>query len=80
MRPHNNPAKDFLLYQSDEPHLAKLPRFTRALLESATNDGMSYDAIAKLFDIPLGTVKSRINRARTQILKLRAEALKTETP
>ena len=71
--PHNNPAKDFLLYAADEPHLARLPRFSRALLEAATNDGMSYVDIAAMFQIKIGTVKSRINRARERILKMRLE-------
>ena len=74
MTPHNNPAKDFLLYPSDLPHLRRLPKFSRALLESATNDGLSYAAIAAQFDLPMGTVKSRINRARARILNMRATA------
>lgn len=72
MTPFSNPAKDFLLYTSDEPYLAKLPATSRVLLEAQTNHGEKYSAIAAAFNLPIGTVKSRINRARARIIKLRA--------
>jgi DNA-directed RNA polymerase specialized sigma24 family protein len=75
MTPRNNPAKNFLLYPSDEPHLAQLPPEQRAAVELATNhEGLRYDTIAAQLVIPQGTVKSRVNRAREKILKLRAIA------
>jgi len=71
-RIHNRPAKDFELFPSDEPYLRKLSDDVREILEFATVDGYNYDAIADLTGAKIGTIKSRINRARTQILKMRA--------
>ena len=34
---------------------------------------LSYDVISKIMDIPIGTVKSRINRGRFKLLKLLKE-------
>lgn len=75
--PKNHPAKDFALYLSDAPHLSKLSEDVREMLELATNDGLNYGAIADITGAKMGTIKSRINRARTRILKLRAAAAKT---
>lgn len=74
MSPHNNPAKDFRLYTADAPYLAKLTAPARAMLEAATNDGMSYARIAYAIGLPIGTVKSRIHRARAAVIKMRAAA------
>lgn len=73
MSPHNNPAKDFLLYQADAPHLKRLPEAWRAMLEMATNDGMKHRDIAGALGLPIGTVKSRIHRARAAVIKMRLE-------
>jgi len=72
--PKNHPAKDFELYPSDEKHLRKLSENAREILELATNDGLNYGAIADITGAKMGTIKSRINRARTRILKMRAAA------
>jgi DNA-binding NarL/FixJ family response regulator len=69
----NTPAKDFRLMPSDEEHLSILPRKLRQLLELA-DEGNRYEDISVLTTTSLGTVKSRINRARTKILHMRAAA------
>ncbi|MEO1100684.1 MAG: sigma-70 family RNA polymerase sigma factor [Pseudomonadota bacterium] len=51
--------------------LATLPEEQLVLLQAAFYDGLSHTEIAKAFDLPLGTVKSRIrlafNRLRGQL-------------
>lgn len=64
----------FVLLESDEPHLAKIPAKLVEPLRLA-HKGNGYQHIAEeMLMIPIGTVKSRINRARERILKFRAEA------
>lgn len=69
-----NATKDnpFILLDADEPHLAKLDSKFVVPLRLA-HAGNGYDWIADQLKIPLGTVKSRINRARERIIKMRAE-------
>jgi RNA polymerase sigma-70 factor (ECF subfamily) len=51
-------------------HLADLPAGERdALLLYAWED-LSYDEIATALDVPVGTVRSRLNRARTRLREL----------
>ena len=47
--------------------LAELTSEHRAILVLREVQGLSYDEIANLFEIPLGTVKSRINHAREKL-------------
>ena len=42
----------------------RLPEAQRALLWLVCVEGLSYKAVADLFDVPLGTVMSRLSRAR----------------
>jgi hypothetical protein len=70
-----NATKDnpFILLDSDEPHLLKIPvRMVEPLRLAHAGNG--YEWIADQLKIPLGTVKSRINRARERIVILRANA------
>lgn len=69
-----DPRPNFVLLDSDEPHLAKIaPKLVEPLRLAHAGNG--YDHIAtEMLMIPVGTVKSRIHRAREQILKLRAIA------
>lgn len=66
----------FELLESDAPHIEKLaPQFRQVIAEAAKGD--AYLKIAETLGLPIGTVKSRIHRARTQILAAR-EAAKAE--
>ena len=44
-----------------------LPPESRQALELREMEGLSYEEIAQLMDIPIGTVRSRIFRAREAI-------------
>ena len=41
-------------------------------------DGHDYDSIADILDLPVGTVRSRLHRARAQMRELLKEALEIE--
>ncbi len=47
----------------------KLPPASRAVLILREYEGLSYHEIAEALDIPVGTVMSRLNYARTQVRK-----------
>lgn len=67
------PKPQFILLDADEPLLGKVtPRLVEPLRLAHAGNG--YDAIAEQLQIPVGTVKSRIFRAREHILKLRVAA------
>jgi DNA-directed RNA polymerase specialized sigma24 family protein len=51
---------------------ASLPLKVALLLRDRVRDKKAYTAIAKSYDIPVGTVRSRIHRARAKIARLRA--------
>ena len=50
--------------------LTTLPETVRLCIVLSYNEGMSHGAIAELTEIPLGTVKSHINRGTRQLKKL----------
>jgi RNA polymerase sigma factor (sigma-70 family) len=50
--------------------LARLPADQRAVLLLVTLEDMSYDEAAKVLAIPLGTVMSRLSRARSRLRDL----------
>ncbi len=50
--------------------LSRLPEDARQMITLRDLRGMSYDEIAEILDIPLGTVKSRVSRAREKLSAL----------
>jgi RNA polymerase sigma-70 factor (ECF subfamily) len=63
---------DALLVRDLERSIARLPAEQRAVLLLVTLEEMSYDDVARTLGIPIGTVMSRLSRARE---KLRAMML-----
>ncbi|MHB8256903.1 MAG: RNA polymerase sigma factor [Acidiferrobacterales bacterium] len=65
--------------------IARLPEGQRQVITLVDLEGFSYVEVAKVLDIPIGTVMSRLCRARNAMLRLLAtefgsqEALKTAT-
>ena len=47
--------------------LAKLPEAAREVLVLREVQGLAYDEIARMLDLPLGTLKARLHRAREQL-------------
>ena len=54
-------------YEDFRTALAKLPPDQREALLLVGAQGMSYEEAAQMTGIALGTIKSRVNRARTQL-------------
>lgn len=50
--------------------LAKMPEYQQAMLIMYHVENLSYEEIADALDLPLGTVKSRLNRARLALRDL----------
>ncbi|MEA3195800.1 MAG: hypothetical protein QOD26_4133 [Betaproteobacteria bacterium] len=63
---------DALLVRDLDRAISRLPDEQRAVLLLVTLEEMSYDTVARALDIPIGTVMSRLSRARE---KLRAMML-----
>jgi RNA polymerase sigma-70 factor (ECF subfamily) len=64
-------------YEDVRAALVKLPMDQREALLLVGAQGMSYEEAAEVCGVPLGTVKSRVNRARTklgELLDLNGEA------
>ena len=57
-----------------ENHLSHMTPRYRRLIELRFFKEYSYEEIAAELDIPLGTVKTQIHRARTQLCKLIVES------
>ena len=51
-------------------HLDELPEPMRELLMLIAIDGLSYEEAAAVLDVPVGTVRSRLSRARQALLAL----------
>ncbi|UCH95612.1 MAG: sigma-70 family RNA polymerase sigma factor, partial [Candidatus Aminicenantes bacterium] len=66
--------EDSLIRKSDVMYLRKklllLPPDLRSLIIMRDIQDFSYQEIADHLDMPLGTIKSRINRARTKLAKI----------
>jgi RNA polymerase sigma-70 factor (ECF subfamily) len=53
-----------------EEAVAKLPEYQRAMIVMYHAESMSYEEIAESLSLPIGTVKSRLNRARLSLRQL----------
>jgi RNA polymerase, sigma-24 subunit, RpoE len=58
--------------------LAALPEDLRTAVTLREFEGLSYDEIAQVMECPVGTVRSRIFRARESIAKVLAPLLEQE--
>ena len=57
------------ILQTVEAAVARLPEDLRRAITLREMEGLSYDEIAQIMDCPIGTVRSRIFRARVVIAK-----------
>lgn len=67
-----NPEHEFLnglLHDDIEAALAKLPEPFRLVVMLSDMEGLTYQEIAVALDVPVGTVRSRLARARGQLQK-----------
>jgi RNA polymerase sigma-70 factor, ECF subfamily len=53
-----------------EEAVQKLPEYQRAMIIMYHAESMSYEEIAEALNLPIGTVKSRLNRARLSLRQL----------
>jgi DNA-directed RNA polymerase specialized sigma24 family protein len=68
-------SRNFTLTDADKPLLGKLSAKHREILGCTG----SYDEIAAALNLNPGTVRSRLNRARNALERLRANAADSET-
>ena len=61
------PQGDALLVRDLDRGIARLPAEQRAVLLLVTLEEMSYDQVARTLGIPIGTVMSRLSRAREKL-------------
>jgi RNA polymerase sigma-70 factor, ECF subfamily len=72
--PATDPDPEDAVYQEERARLLRegvrvLPKELRLPLMLRDLDGLGYDEIAQVLDLPLGTIKSRINRARLELAR-----------
>ena len=60
--------------------MAKLPEEYRSAIILCDVEGFAYQEIADILDIPIGTVRSRLNRARGKLQTLLLEYVKEHHP
>jgi RNA polymerase sigma-70 factor, ECF subfamily len=63
---------DALVVRDLERAIARLPAEQRAVLLLVTLEDMSYDEVARTLGIPIGTVMSRLSRAREKLRAMMA--------
>ena len=56
--------------RSIENAVSLLPEYQRAMIVMYHAESMTYEEIAAALDLPVGTVKSRLNRARVSLREL----------
>ncbi|HUF00011.1 MAG TPA: sigma-70 family RNA polymerase sigma factor [Anaerolineales bacterium] len=70
--PESDPERQFESYEMEETiqnSLKKLPSIYRLMLVLVDIEGLSYEEAANAAHVPVGTVKSRLARARLQMQK-----------
>ncbi len=80
--PANDPAAGMVIDERRllvQAALADLPDDYRTVLVLKEMDGLSYEEIAAVLDCPIGTVRSRIHRARTELKEKLVRSLKSES-
>ena len=80
--PESEPAHSIELEERQavvQTALAQLPAEFRTPLVLREIDGLKYEQIAEILECPIGTIRSRIHRARAE-LRQRLEALLREKP
>ena len=75
-----SPSPEMLVEQQERTQVLQsaineLPDYQRAMVVLYHTEGLSYEEIAAVFSLPIGTVKSRLNRARL-VLKQKLEPVK----
>ena len=66
----NSPEHEVLMQQVDfmvRSAMAKLPNAQRQVVSLVDLDGLSYSEVASILQVPIGTVMSRLNRARSSL-------------
>ena len=71
-----NPA--FELTEADVPLVATLPFDAQQILATADSTGGNYSVMSAELGICIGTVKSRLNRARRRLIALREASTRKE--
>jgi RNA polymerase sigma-70 factor (ECF subfamily) len=66
---YSEPIPEFLTDQEVIAALDKLPEHYRSVVLLADVQDFDYKEVADILNIPIGTVMSRLNRARTQLKK-----------
>jgi RNA polymerase sigma-70 factor (ECF subfamily) len=62
--------EDKIIFQELEAALARLPQDQREAIMLVVMEGMSYEDAAAIVGCAVGTIKSRVNRARTKLAEL----------
>lgn len=76
--PHKGPEPDRILENREamerlEEVVGDLPPHYKAIILLRHDQELSYEEIATILDLPLGTVKARIHRARNLVVKMLRE-------
>jgi RNA polymerase sigma-70 factor (ECF subfamily) len=80
---HGGPGTDARLHQSQasallQRALDRLPAEQRSLVVLRDVEDLSYEEISELLDVPRGTVKSRLHRARAALARLLSASIGRE--
>jgi RNA polymerase sigma-70 factor (ECF subfamily) len=79
----DNPERTFFTHNWSPEILAaldKLPEEYRSAVVLCDVEGLSYQEIAEILEVPIGTVRSRLNRARGKLQQLLYQYVKENQP